>query len=253
MSVVYLGQFTVAASVPGIDAEIIALKVATDKLAATVNTELASIAQAANDINVQLGALGAAKIAIRIPATADFQAQLDAATSISAGLSAQVSNPAGYISELLLGVAEVQANVNALVPSVALSAQISAAVGTESVMSGKILAVDLQLAALDTIGNALGVVVAAVLAIQQALASAVSAANNVLVAIASYLSGLDGATGAHCLLYDGALSGLGAAIDLATPSTGIGGATSVHVPLVLTPSSNVATVSAMDQVFRVST
>lgn len=252
MSAVYFGQYSVLASVPGISAQLSGCKLALDNLKAVVDTQLAAVAQAAADVNAQIGAISSAKIAIRIPAVADFQAQADAAASVAAGFTVSLTDPTLYIAGLLEGLAEVSVNINALVPQVALNAQLSATLGLELSFNLKIAAVDLQLQLLVTINAALALVVSAILAIQVALSIAVSAALNVAVSIAAYLSSLSAAAGAHAALYDGPLAGLGAAIDLVTPSTGIGGAVNVRVPIVIVEASNTVTIGALNNVFRVA-
>lgn len=252
MSAVYFGSYSVLASVPGIGAQISACSTALGNLNAVVNAQLAAVANAAAAINAQIGAIASAKISIRLPAIADFQVQLDAAAGITAGFTASLSNPSVYISGLLEGLAQAQVNITAVLPSVALNLQLEASLVLQAVFTAKIAAVDLQLSLLDTVNLALSVVVGAVLAIQSALSIAVSAALNVATSILGYINGLSAAGSAHAFLYDGPLSGLGAAIDLVTPSTGIAGGVNVHVPLVLAQTSNGVTVNAMNNVFRVS-
>jgi hypothetical protein len=292
----YLGSFTVAGSIPGasavldevggalaaLNADAPAIAAALDavgtalaNLHATVAAQLSIIGNAAASIQAEIDALAAAKIAIRIPAIADFQAQLNAALDISASFSAQLSDPAAYVSGLLTGLAEVQANLGVLLPQFALETQIASSAVIAAGFAAKIGAVDLQLEALVTIGAALQVVVDGLLAVQAALSAAISAASaalSIYVGIAAQLAsfqaaisaalpaldayatltGLMAAAGVHVFMFEELAGDLAAAVDAELPSAGIGAGVAIRVPVIVIEASNTAASNGIDATFRVS-
>jgi hypothetical protein len=249
MTVSFRGNITVGGAVSGLSLNFQTVSNALLSLKATVDAQLTALASVIASINGQISALAAAKIAIRIPAVADFQAQLDGAIAANLNLTADISNPALYISGLLNGLAELQVIIPSLVPSVALTAQIDASASLEIAMTAKIAEVDLQLAALVTIGIALTAIANIVAAIQTAFNAAIQA---ILGALALTISvpGLLAAGGIGCFLYVGPLSGLGTAIDLvASTDTGIPGATNVRVPVLVYDDANTPGKVGMQSVF----
>lgn len=249
MTVSFRGNLTVAASVSAIAASFGTVSSALTALKSTVDTQLTRLAGIVAALNAQIGALGTAKIAIRLPAIADFQAQLDGAVAANLALTADISDPAVYINGLLSGLAELQLIIPSLVPSVALTAQLGATVAVEASMGAKIAAVDLQLAALDVISVALSAAAQIVVAIQAAFNAAIAAILGALALTVS-LPALLAAGGIGSFLYTGPLSGLGAAIDAVAPAdTGISGGTNVRVPVLIYDAGNTGGVSGMQAVF----
>jgi hypothetical protein len=247
MTVSFRGNLTVANSVPAINVSFTAVSGALLTLKATVDAQLVQLTALITTINAQISALGSAKIAIRVPAVTDFQAQLDAA--ISVGVSLGLETPAQYVAGLTAGLAQLTIVIPSLVPTVALNAQLGANVAIQAGLTAKIAAVDLQLIALDTISAALTAAANAVAAIQAAFNAAIS---SILSALALTVSvpGLLAAGGIGCFLYTGPLSGLGVAIDAVAPGdTGIGGGTNVRVPVLICDAGNAPGVSGMQAVF----
>lgn len=252
MAETLFGVFSVGASVPGISAQLEAVADALEDLRDAVQLQVGLLTGHLVTLNTQISAIGTASAAIRIPAVADFQVQLDASIGIQAGFSAQLGDPAAYLAGLQAALGQVTLNVGALVPSVALNAQIAAAAGTEALMGAKIGAIDVELSALATISASLSGVFSAIGAIQAAINVALGAVLSALSAYVSFAGSL-GSGGAACILYDGTLAGLGAGIDAVTVGIpGMTGATNVRVPVVIVATSNAPGLAAVNATFRVS-
>lgn len=248
---VYLGGGTVADAIPGASATLAAVGKALEDLKGVASAQLQALASLAGELQTQADAVAAAKIAIRIPATADFQVQLDAAISLSAGFTAQLTNPAAYLQTLLDGLVAVQSNLSLATPTVALDAQVAASAALVTDFTAKIAAVDAELAALVTIGAALDALRDLALRVIAALQVAIAAVSG---AIAAYLALADLllASGVHCFLYTGTLGGAGAALDAVSGSAGIAALAPVRMPIVVVESGNLEGVAGVDAVFRVT-
>lgn len=245
MSVTYLGSLSVAGAIPGLSVALTTVGSALAAFRATVNAQLFAIASASATIDAQASAVAAARIAIRIPATFDLQAQLDASLAINAQLSLDVGDPSLYLSGLLEGLVEVQANLSALIPSVALSGQISASADVSASMSLKIAAIDLQLDLLLSISAALSVIVSALLAIQAALSAAIAATLGALNLYLSFVGALAG-IGVNAFLYSGTVANVGVELDAAiSADTGFAGALNVHLPFFVYDAANPQAVQGM--------
>jgi hypothetical protein len=229
----YLGPVTAGESVEGLDAAFTEVGAALVALEATVAAHVPCFTEA-----IQL--LGSAQVNIRLPAVADFQAQLTAATSIAAQLT--VTNPIQYLQSLLAALASLAAQIPALIPTVALSTQISAAGSIALQFADKIAAVDLQLSVLTNISNILASCAAAI--------AAALAATSVALARYTSMQSTLGTAGFHALTYSGQLSGLGAGIDAVTPSTGLAAATNVLVTIQLVQSAATAAAAARAAIFK---
>jgi hypothetical protein len=229
----YLGPVTAGESVEGLDAAFTEVGAALVALEATVAAHMPCFTEA-----IQL--LGSAQVSIRLPAVADFQAQLTAATSIAAQLA--VTNPIQYLQSLLAALANLAAQIPALIPTVALGAQISAAGSIALQFADKIAAVDLQLSALTNVSNILASCAAAI-------AVALAATS---VAIARYVSMQStlGTSGFHALTYSGQLGSMGAGLDAVSPSSGLAPTTNVLVTVQLVQSAATAAVAAREAVFK---
>lgn len=237
MAATYLGSFTVGGAVVGLSAAFSAVGTALANLRGVVNTQLALIED-------QAAACLAAKVAIRIPATAEFEAQLNASIAVSAQIDTYLGDPTAYLTGLLNGLAQVQVDVGALDPTVALDTQLDVNLTVQAALTAKIAAVDLQLDALVTISAALDAIVAA-------LVTAIAAADAALSAYTAMTATL-GTAGAYVFLYDGPLGGLGAAIDAVTPDSGVSAGVNVRVPIVFVQTSDAPALSAVNAVYRVS-
>ena len=166
-------------------------------------------------------------------------------------LEADLGDPSAYLSGLLTGLASVEASLGLSLPSVQLGLQVDANLAISAGLSLKIEAIDLQLEALVSINVALVAIVQALLAIQVALSAAISAVASALTLYVSMTATLATA-GAYCVLYDGPLSGLGAAVDLVTPSTGLSGSTVIRCPLIIVQTADLPAYNGLNAVFKVS-
>lgn len=251
MAAVYLGGGTVAESVPGLSAAFTTVGSALQDLRDVCDIQIARVADIAAGLATQASAVADAKVAIRIPSVADFQIQLDAAVAVTAGFTAQLSNPAAYLQTLLNGLISVQTSLSLQVPTVALTAQIAAAASSTTLFTAKIAAVDLELAVLTAIAAALAELAQIALAVTAAIRAAIAAA---LTALGVYLDMAERllADGVHAFLYDGPLSGLGAAVDAITPAAGIGASVPVRVPIVVVDAANTSGLQGVNSVFRVN-
>jgi hypothetical protein len=230
-----------------------------------VNGAVSGLAGISGALNIVSDAVLAAKTAIRIPAVADFQAQLDASLAIGLQLDASLSDPSAYLAALLAGLANVQASVSATLPTVQLEGQLAANLAISAALELKIAAVDLELDLLVGISASINAQAALVAQVQGALNAQLQALLGIQLALSVALAAISGAlsayaamaltlttAGAYCFLLDGPLSGLGAALDALTPSTGLSGATNVYVPVVLVQLSDTPAVTAVDAVFKTS-
>jgi hypothetical protein len=251
MAATYLGGVTIGGAVVGLETVFGQVGGALTTLRATVAAQITAIDQANALIAAQLSLLGVAKIAIRIPATIDFQAQLDASLQISASLGLQLTDPSAYLSGLLAGLAQVQLSVSALVPTIAIQTQIAVAAATTLAMNAKIGAVDIELAALDTIAIAISAKLTALTNITAALSAALAVVGAAITAYLNMTTTL-GTAGAHVILYTGALSGIGAAVDAVTAGTGLAGGDDVRASVILVETSDAGRVAAFNAVLKTS-
>src|SRR5690606_7674490 len=131
-------------------------------------------------LTAQFSAAADVRAAVRLAALADLQAQLDAAIQIGASLQTNISDPAEYLQTLISGVAQVSANINALVPDLAISGQISANAAIQADLTAKIAAFDRTLEGFVTVElamrEAVNVALSASAAVSAALMAAVQAA-----------------------------------------------------------------------------
>jgi hypothetical protein len=249
----YLGSFTIGGSIPGAAAVLEQVGNALDGLRIAVQDQIAPLSNVASGLGAQVDAIGAAKAAIRIPAVADLQIQLDAALDLAVGFEVQLTDPITYINGLLSGLAQVSANLAALVPpDLAISGQLAATAAIAAQMGLKIEAIDVQLAALDSIVAAVNGFLSIVAAVQAALNAAIAGVAAALAAFLDLAAKLDGAAGAHCFVFDGDLGDLGAAIDAVSGDAGIGAAVPVRVPFVVVRADDASTVEGLEAVYRLS-
>jgi hypothetical protein len=185
--------------------------------------------------------LAIAKVQIRIPAVVDFEAQLNAAVAMGLQLTANLTDPIAYLRGLLAGVAILQIAIPAMLPQVALTTQIAANASVAAAFAAKIAAVDLQLSALVTISAILSACSVALTAV----AAAAYAATQTYAQFKAYLE----TSGAYAFTYTGTLGGLGAALDLVTPSTGLAAGESIRVTVQVVRTASTAAVTAHDALF----
>lgn len=150
---------------------------ATGKLAASIDAQLEAA------LGVHLEALLGFKLSIRLLALADLEVQLQAALSLEASIGVSLSDPTAYISGLISAVGSVQVNLLALVPAVALDAQLSAALSMRFSAEAKIAAFDLALDAIVQIGASLKLALSAVLSVTAQVSAALSVAVQAMAAL----------------------------------------------------------------------
>lgn len=231
----YLGVQTAGGCVVGLDA---AFGRVGSALLALNNTILAYNAQ----LETQAEAVLTAKAAIRIPAVALPSVQVDASFDTNLGLTADLADPAAYLTGLLEGLATVQASLEASLPVVQLTDTINANLDVGVDFSAQIAEIDLQLAALVSISAAISAIIAALLAATVAVSAALSLYVNMTATLAT--------PGAFALIYSGTLTGFGAALDAVTPSTGLPGSTQIFAPVMLVQQADNAAVNAVRSIYR---
>lgn len=201
MAAIFLGALTLAAIFPGfaavlvpVDAALVALRaevqVAASTLAsvqAQLDAALALVSQIEADLTaafgVHLDGLESARVAIRAAALADALVQLSAALDIEAGLTVGLTDPVTYLAGLISAAAQVQLDIGALVPQVALSAQLDAVLGLRLEAEAKVAAFDAVLAIFGELSAALQAALDAVLAVGASLRALIEAAKVALAAV----------------------------------------------------------------------
>lgn len=251
MPATYLGSYTVGGAVPGLHAVFSQLQGSLDGLRRDVALRVQELTAANLALSAASASVPGLKSAIRIPAIGDLEAQLDASLSLQLSLTAQLADPVSFIAARLSAVQSVSINLAAAAPALVIGAQLGASIAAVATLEGKIATIDAALGGLDGLTTAIAAQVNAISGIQSALSLAIAQIAGALTAALVMQSQLQKA-GAHCLLYTGPLSGLGAAIDGATGGTGLGGGTDVRVPVVLADSSDSFLVDAINSVFRTS-
>lgn len=253
MTATYLGGFSVGESVSGAAQVLEQVGGALEGLRIAVQAELGRLGNIASGLQAQIDALFSAKAAIRIPAVADLEVQMQAAADMVAGFKIQLLDPLAYINGLVTGIAQVAANIQALIPpDKAITGQLAAAAALEVEFGLKIEAIDVKLALLDAIRAALSGVVTVALNVQAALTAAVAGVASALTAYLTLAAKLDGAAGAHCLAFTGQLGDLSTDLDAELPSTGIASGTSVRAFAVVVEASDASTIEGFEAVFRLS-
>ena len=251
MTVTYLGTMTVGETIPGVSVVLHQLQGAVAAMQAACSAAAADLADIQERLNAQVSALASAKVAIRVPAVADFQARLDACVAMQAGLTSQLTDPVTYIQALIAGAVQAQANVAALAPpSLALTGQIAAQVALEAGLSSSIGAVDLQLGLLDAVGAALTAIVALAGRLAASLLGALSGALSGLIAYAE-LSPSIAAAGAKVFSVDALAQDVSAQLSAVLPGAGLGAGVRVRGPIILGDTAGAAP-EGMAAVFRIA-
>ena len=276
MATTFCGAVALSAVFPGFVAVLAPLRAALVSLRADVQVALLAVASARAQIEASIetvlgleaelsAALGthtdglaSAKLAIRAKALADLEAQLSAALDVSVSLEASLGDPAAAISGLVSAVGAVQVDLAALVPQVALQAQLDASLDLVVELQARIAAFDLVLELLAQLSAALQLAVDAVLEVSAELRAVLALAVQAMVALSAALqAGFDATTAplnaalaleadlatgpAEVFRYDGALSGLGASVDASVAAhSAIAGAAGVRIWVVVAPDANAA-------------
>lgn len=262
----YLGQVTVGGALPGFSAAFSTVGGELQPVLVTIDGAIASLGAVSSQL-VSIGDLVASlgdtvldiKAALRVPVGGDVALQVGASQQAVANLGASVANPAAYVSALISGATQAIANLGAVPPLVKLQGQLAAATSVGLVLQAKVAAIDIALAALDAPAaqlTAQGLAIrAAADAIDVVIDGLQLASAAVSAAITSYTAFAQGAlatAGAYAFYYTGTLGGLGAAIDLVTPSTGISAATQVAVPILFVQQSDTLALQAVQAVYLTS-
>lgn len=213
----YLGSLAVRDVIGGVADVIEPLATAATSLTATLR-QVSTLLLQARDFVRDLVAL-------------DWESQL-AALDVTLDLP----SPAAYLADLMAGIATLQADLLALVPTVALSAQLAASLDLIAGLKLKLEGLDAALAPLTAAAETLE-------RAARLLADAVDA----YTAFAADLA----ATGVHLFLYNGPLSRLGTELETeAIASSGLSGTTPVYAPLLLISTVDVAAIRAVNAAMR---
>lgn len=141
----FVGELTLADAVPGFAALVAAYE------AVLANLELT--------VGVQVDLLGGLRGSLEAAVLVEVQAQLDGVLAIVASLQAIVTDPGAYLATLVRGAAQVSANLNVLLPPLALSAQLSASLGISAQLTAKKLAIEALLSLIAGIQDVLSAAV----------------------------------------------------------------------------------------------
>jgi hypothetical protein len=216
VSLTHVGSLSVGGAVSGI------VEVLDPLQAALGNAKLV--------IGAQVTALASFKATIRALALVDLEAQLNATLQAVASLQLSVSDPSVYLSGLVSGIIQVQANISALVPAIALSGQLSASLALQADLEAKIAAFDLALNAL--------------VAISAALSAVLQVALPALDAYAAFAANLS-AGSVDLYVYDGTLSGF------ASAAAALSGSATVRAVMVIADTANASATAGVNAVFGI--
>lgn len=255
LGAVSLGDFVVGikAAVDPLGAALAAAKVAANAVLTAVATAELAVKAA---VDAALASTLTAHAAIRLAALADLQAQLSAAVAITAQLSVAVTDPSLYISGLLAGTVAVNANLSALVPSVAVGAQLSAAVALTASLTAKIAAFDLVLDAILGVPKKLKIAIDAAFAVLiQATVDLQATINAIDAALAVYvdLTAKFSLSAAPAYRFDGQLQDLAADIDARITGGDTGGlllTDNVRAWVLAVPTSAVPMLNAATELLK---
>lgn len=183
----------------------------------------------------------AAMADVRLVATADFQAQLNASLAVGFQLTAAITDPLDYLRKLLAGLANLNISLPSLLPQVALTTQLAANAAVSAALVLKIAAVDAKIA---IVVNLLNACYLALLAVSTAAFTAIEKFH-------TYQSYLE-TDGAYAFSYSGTMGGIGPALNDALPLSGVPTGTNVVMTLQFVKQSDSAAVSAQSKVFLTS-
>lgn len=275
----FFGQVTVGGAVVGLSTGFNALGVAFQDMRATVAEQVIVIDAAVGELESQVQildgigelvvALGATiadvKAAIRLPVGGGIDQQLLAQGQTIASLGVAASNPAAYVAAKLAGAAQAVTNIGAVLPTVQIAGQLTAAGVIALQLRAKVAALDAALAVLDgpiaqaeAQGRAIAEAAAAIQATLEGISVALDAVNVAVqaadVALAQFvaLSAVLGTTGAYALLYSGPLSDFGVEMNAALATTGVAPGTAIYAPIAFVLQADGAAVSAVDLTYRTS-
>jgi hypothetical protein len=228
MTVTPLGTVGFSAAFPGIAASLETLSLALGNLASVIRAQA----------NVLVDVHGKIKIA----ALAGLQASLDATVALGANLSLSLSDPALAISGLLTGIAQVTANIQLLVPSLAVAGQVSANLTVAAELQAKV--------------SALTAVLDALLDVSGALVAALDAALRIPGLRADGTLDFDLTTPSFSLfVYDGPRSAFGAEMQAALdtdPSLGVSTNPRVRAPVLVVRADDVGASARLSAAMRLA-
>jgi hypothetical protein len=145
MALTFAGELTLASVVPGFAALIATYEQVLVTLSATVG--------------VQIDLLGGLRGSIEAAVLIEVQAQLDGVLNLVASLQAAIADPAAYLATLVRGAAQVTANLQVLLPPTALGVQLSASLEVSAQLLAKKAAIELVLALIGQVQDALSLAV----------------------------------------------------------------------------------------------
>ena len=254
--IIYLGSKTLGEALPGLAEPFDQVIAAMDALRFVVATQTNALRSVRTTLEGAIDgftdAIYAAKLAIRTAALSELLGRL-AALEAQIDMLQGMIDPARFLSQLQAALTQVAANIAALTPLGAFGDQLNAAMSALSTVRAQIAAFDAVLDQIDVVVEQLTgsarVVTSAIGDITAALDSAVAAAGNAINATATIRNHLL-AAGIHVFWYRGQLSQLGAEIDAAAEAhTGIPGAATVHVPILIVSDGNPAGIAGISAVF----
>jgi len=238
-------------SMPGVGGAALRLGRALEGLRAAATVGAGAMTAEAACFGAQITAIGVAQGAISAVALASVEASASGSIEATASLTASLPDPLAYIEQLIAGLEAVLATLLAGPPLPALTATLSASAAASLALSAEVAEIVAQISVLASISLAAGLCVSELLAAQVALAKAVLATDGAATAYGD-VQGQLGTSGAFSVVYNGTLAGLGAAVNLVTPSTGIGGAELVRATVQLVRQSDAPALAAQASLLRTS-
>lgn len=279
MAATFLGQVTIGGALVGLSTGLNSVELAFEGFRATVAAQVSLLDGAVGRLEllaIDIEAIGSlvfdlgaiildAKAAIRIPAGGDLVFQIAGILQGQASLTVALSNPAAYLSALVAGAAQALANLQAAIPSVQITGQLTAAGITLAALQLKLAAIDAALALLDipaaqveVQGQAvieasaqINVIALALGEISASLTAALAAVDVALAQLAAIQASL-GTAGAYALIFTGPLANFGVEMNAALATAGVAGGTQIYAPVVFVLQSDAPAVSAVNSIYLTS-
>lgn len=247
----FLGQITVGGEIPGVTVLFQEIEVVMGAIRDTISDALTGIATVEDALRAMVGTLEAFFRAIRALAVGDLEAALSSARDALLGLLTSLTDPQQYVDRLLAGIAQVQADVVALVPVVDLTAAISALQQIIADLLARIGLFDTQLAVVEEVIAQIRELAASLLALSSRLNALVAVILQSLAEISALLA-LLATSGAYALAYEGPINLYGTDLATALATTGIPGGAIVRSAVILTQTADAPATAALSAVFRTS-
>ncbi len=247
MTATYLGGGSVGQLMPGFGSALAATGEALQALQTAVGAVTSTLDAAIVALETAAASLDTATSDLLTSAAAPALDALNAAQGALDALNL-VSDPGAYLSDAIGALAAAKTLLESIIPEDYLQEAkdgVSVGIaGLETALNGVTGDIADAVAVGDDIGAATALARQAVAQLEDASAAAVAG----LVAYAAMVSQLLN-SGAHSIAYTGALSGLGAGIDGASPGSGISGSQTVGGCIIFASTADAATVAAIGQIF----